>query len=88
MYRAGMESILGFRFRAGRLVLDPCIPRAWPGFQIRFRYHSARYEIRVENPKGVMRGVAHVELDGAPLDGAAITLLDDGATHQVRVVLG
>ena len=88
MYRAGLESILGFCFRAGRLVLDPCIPRAWPGFQIRFRYHSARYEIRVENPKGVMRGVAHVELDGRPIGGAAITLSDDGATHQVRVVLG
>ena len=88
MYRAGMEWILGFRFRAGMLVLDPCIPRAWPGFEIRFRYHAARYEIRVENPNGVMRGVSSVELDGAPVAGAAIALVDDGATHQVRVVLG
>jgi cyclic beta-1,2-glucan synthetase len=88
MYRAGMESILGFRFRAGKLVIDPCIPRAWPGFQIRFRYHGARYEIRVENPNGVMRGVSHVELDGEPVTAAAIALSDDGATHHVRVVLG
>ena len=36
------------------------------------------------------RGVAHVELDGEALpDGAAaIPLVDDGATHRVRVVLG
>jgi cyclic beta-1,2-glucan synthetase len=30
--------------------MDPCIPRAWPGFEIDFRYHSSRYEIAVENP--------------------------------------
>ena len=88
MYRAGMEWILGFRFRAGMLVIDPCIPRAWPGFQIHFRYHSARYEIQVENPKGVMRGVSSIELDGKPVEGTAIALADDGATHPVRVVLG
>src|SRR5437667_1871548 len=50
MYRAGLESILGFHVRGTRLVLDPCIPRAWPGFTIEFRYHAARYTIVVENP--------------------------------------
>ena len=34
-----------------RLVVDPCIPRAWPGFTIAFRHHSARYDIVVENPQ-------------------------------------
>ena len=60
------------------------------GFEIDFRYHSARYEIAVENPQGVSRGVAVSELDGQPLTGggAAIPLADDGATHRVRVVLG
>jgi cyclic beta-1,2-glucan synthetase len=89
MYRAGIEWILGFRPRGRFLHLDPCIPRAWPGFEIAFRYHSSRYEIRVENPHGVTRGVSAVILDGQVLvDGAAIPLADDGATHQVRLVLG
>jgi cyclic beta-1,2-glucan synthetase len=89
MHRAGIEWILGFRVQGGTLHLDPCIPRAWPGFEIRFRYHSARYEITVENPRGVTRGVSRVELDGQPLvGGAAIALADDGATHRVGVVLG
>src|SRR5205807_6197943 len=52
MYRAGLESMLGFRLRGMRLVVDPCIPREWPGFTIAFRYHSARYTIVVENPQG------------------------------------
>jgi cyclic beta-1,2-glucan synthetase len=90
MYQAGLEWILGFRLRGTTLLLDPCIPRAWPGYEIDFRYHSARYEIVVENPQGVSRGVASSELDGQALTGggARIPLADDGATHRVRVVLG
>jgi len=90
MYQAGVEWILGFRLRGTTLLLDPCIPRAWPRYEIDFRYHSATYEIVVENPQGVSRGVASSELDGQALagGGAAIPLADDGATHQVRVVLG
>ncbi|MGD0020618.1 MAG: phosphorylase, partial [Candidatus Limnocylindrales bacterium] len=90
MYQAGVEWILGFRLRGTTLLLDPCIPRAWPRYEIDFRYHSARYLIVVENPHGVSRGVASSELDGQALTGggAAIPLADDGATHHVRVVLG
>ena len=90
MYQAGIEGILGFRLRETTLVLDPCIPPAWPGYQIDFRHHGARYEIVVENPNGVSRGVASRELDGRTLaDGdVAIPLVDDGATHRIRVVLG
>jgi cyclic beta-1,2-glucan synthetase len=88
MYRAGIEWILGFRLRGTRLYLDPCIPRAWRRFEIRFRYHSARYEITVENPQGVARGVSSVERDGVSLGGRMpIELADDGANHHVRVVL-
>jgi cyclic beta-1,2-glucan synthetase len=90
MYQAGVESILGFRLRGTTLLIDPCIPRAWPGYQIDFRYHTARYEIVVENPQRVSRGVTTAELDGRVLAGAgaAIPLADDGVTHRVKVVLG
>jgi cyclic beta-1,2-glucan synthetase len=43
-------------FTGTRLYLDPCIPRAWRGFQLDFRYHSSRYDIVAENPHGVARG--------------------------------
>jgi cyclic beta-1,2-glucan synthetase len=70
------------------LLLDPCIPRAWPGFEIVYKYRSARYEIVVENPRGVSRGVASASLDGQALPGGRVPLADDGAVHKVRVVLG
>jgi cellobiose phosphorylase len=90
MYRAGLEEILGFRLRGATLLLDPCIPKTWPGFKIAFRYRSARYDIGVENPGGVCRGVVHAELDGVvlPENVGRIPLVDNSATHRVRLVLG
>jgi cyclic beta-1,2-glucan synthetase len=90
MYRAGIEWILGFRIRGTMMHLDPCIPRAWRGFEITFRYHSSRYEIVVENPQKVARGVCSIEVDGASLPAGSmdIQLADDSATHHVRVILG
>ena len=90
MYRAGLEWLLGFRVRGSLLQLDPCIPRAWPGFEVTFKYRESRYEVKVENPLGVMRGVSTVEVDGAslPLGAGPVRLVADGATHRVRIVLG
>ncbi len=90
MYRAGLESILGFHLKGTNLLIDPCIPRSWPGFEIAFRYHSTRYEIAVTNPHPVNRGVVSLSLDGnsLPHDVAQIPLSDDGATHKVEVILG
>jgi len=89
LYRASLEWILGFRVRGTMLSFDPCIPRNWSGYSIRFQYHSATYQIRVDNPSGVSRGVASISMDGKVLvDRANIPLADDGAAHQVQIVLG
>jgi len=89
LYRAGLEWILGFRIRGATLSIDPCIPRTWPGYSINFRYRSAKYEIRQQNPSGVSRGVVSISLDGSELaDRASVPLVDDGAVHQVLIVLG
>ena len=90
MYRVGLERILGFRLQGTALLLDPCIPKTWPHFELAFRHGASRYEIAVDNPHGVNRGVATVEVDGEafPERPALIPLLDDGAMHRVRVALG
>jgi cyclic beta-1,2-glucan synthetase len=88
MYRAGLESILGFKLRGDRLTMDPCIPRWWREFEIIYRRERTTYRIKVENPLAIHRGVAAVELDGAPQTVGEILLSDDGQTHTLRVVLG
>ena len=75
--------------RGSHLAIDPCIPAGWREYSIEFRYHSATYKIRVENPSGVTKGVRLTELDGKTLAGSAeIPLLDDAKIHNIRIVLG
>jgi cyclic beta-1,2-glucan synthetase len=46
------------------------------------------YEIVVDNPDRVSRGVVSVELDGILLGGDPIPLVDDAATHRARIRFG
>ena len=86
MYRAGLESILGFKLQKDLLEIDPCVPRWWRDFELVYRHGRAVYRIKVENPSGVSRGVVSVEVDGAAQK--VIELIDDEKTHNVRVVMG
>jgi cyclic beta-1,2-glucan synthetase len=88
MYRAGLESILGFKLHGDRLRIEPCIPRWWREYEITYRRGQSSYRIVIENPLAVCHGVASVELDGHLQIGGEILLTDDGQTHNVRVVLG
>jgi cyclic beta-1,2-glucan synthetase len=71
------------------LRVDPCIPRDWPGFSIVFRYHSTRYDIVVENPQAITRGITTIRMDDKVLPiEVPIMLVDDGATHRLHITLG
>jgi cyclic beta-1,2-glucan synthetase len=92
LYRAGIEAILGLRIEGGSVVIDPCIPSAWPGFEMTLRYRGATYEISVRNPEHVSRGVIAAELDGAsePVSQGTVrlSLREDRAVHAIVVTLG
>ena len=90
MYRAGTEGILGINLRGQTLVVDPCIPRSWNGYECTYRHGTSRYRICVSNPGGVSRGIVRASLDGVALagPGCEIKLLDDGRDHEALVTLG
>jgi cyclic beta-1,2-glucan synthetase len=88
MYRAGLENILGLRRHGSSFTMEPCIPSSWPDYNLVWRFGRTRYEITVSNPERRCRGIGDAQLDGASVDPCAIPLVDDGDTHQVRLVLG
>lgn len=51
---------------------------------------GTRYEIAVENPRGVSRRLVSLQLDGVtlPANQGRVPLVDDGTTHQVHAVVG
>lgn len=88
MYRAGLESILGFRLSGDQLRIDPCIPKLWEEFEIFYKRGTASYSILVSNRQD--HGAPHkrtIELNGVNLDSPEIQLVDDGKAHKIRVQL-
>ncbi len=88
MYRLGIEVILGLTRHGDILEIDPCIPGHWSGFRVTYRFGRTPYVVHVENPQGVPRGVRQIVLDGNPLTGQRIPLIDDGNQHEARVLMG
>lgn len=87
MYRAWVESLLGLQLKQGRLQIDPTIPAAWDQVKIRYRVGQAIYQILIENPDNIERGVAWVELDGRRIEGS-IALDREPVKHDLHVRMG
>jgi cellobiose phosphorylase len=87
-YQAAIQWILGVRPEYEGLRMDPCIPSHWDGFKIRRHFRHAWYEIEVQNPKHISKGVQSVYVDGESIQGTRAPILKDGLTHQVVVILG
>jgi cyclic beta-1,2-glucan synthetase len=83
MYRIWLEEVLGFRLCADILTIQPVIPAHWPGFEIRYRYRTATYEITVQREVTFENCV--VQLDGECVSANLIHLADDGLVHRVVV---
>jgi len=87
LYRAALENILGFQKHGETLSIEPCIPADWKEFEITYRYKTATYHIRVENPQAVCGGSVKIEVDGKLLSTNRLKLFADGMEHKVKVIL-
>jgi cellobiose phosphorylase len=86
-YQAATKYILGIRPTYTGLQIDPCIPSGWDGFKVIRKFRNTRYEIEVQNPEHVCKGIKSIWVDGKPASGNIVPIFVDGQTHQVRVVL-
>ena len=87
-YYCVANSILGIQPEFDGLKVDPCIPSDWKGFSVTRKFRGATYEITVENPSGVQKGILSVTLDGKPVDGNVLPVLPAGTVAKVQVVMG
>lgn len=86
-YLAATQWILGVRPTFEGLVIDPCIPESWRGFEVTRQWRGATYHITIRNPDGVSQGVASVELDGQFVTGP-IPPQGRGSINKVVVTMG
>ena len=82
------QYILGIQPTLAGLKIDPCIPHTMDGFTLRRVWRGATYEIVVENPDHLEKGVKAMTVDGKPVSGNILSPVPAGSTVQVKVVMG
>ena len=86
-YKAGIENILGLNIKNNVLKLEPCIPRDWKEYIIKYRYKNSIYNIKVKNENGKNTGVEKLYLNGQEVKEKQITLNGEGGIYEVEVYM-
>ncbi|MEG0615582.1 MAG: N,N'-diacetylchitobiose phosphorylase, partial [Oscillospiraceae bacterium] len=87
-YFAATRYILGVRPDFDFMTVDPCVPTDWKEFDVSREWRGALYNIHVENPDGVSKGVKSISVDGKKIDGLKIPMQKSGTTVNVTVTMG
>jgi cellobiose phosphorylase len=82
------QFILGIQPDYDGLIVDPCIPTGWKGFNITRKFRGATYRIEVQNLTGISKGVKEMIVDGKSQSSNLIPLFGDGKEHTVKVIMG
>lgn len=84
-YKAGIEYILGLKIRNEIMSIEPCIPKDWKEYNIKYKWKNSFYNIVVRNPNGKNWGVEEVILNGTRIENA-IKLQENGI-YNLEVIL-
>ena len=85
-YYAITQFILGIKPAYDGLEINPCIPSTWKEFKVKRKFRGAIYDITVQNPYGVCKGVQSLIVNGNLTEGNIIK--HQPGHHQVLVTLG
>ncbi len=81
------QFILGVQPSYDGLVINPCIPADWKGYEVNRRFRGADYKITVSNPSGLSKGVKSITLNGNKIEGNLVPMQPAGSTNVVEVTL-
>jgi len=66
------------------LRIEPCLPAAWEGFTVHYRYRETVYHIAVHQTPHTA-GERRLSIDGHDEAGMAVPLVDDRREHRVEM---
>ena len=85
-YFSATRYMLGIRPDYDKLIVDPCIPKDWDHFRVSRIWRGALYDIVVENPRHVSKGIETILVNGRQQQ--CIPALPAGEHAEVKVILG
>ena len=86
-YKAGVEDLLGIKVEKGYLKINPCIPKDWKEYQIKYQWKESIYNITVKNLDGKNTfedGISKVLLNGNEVENL-IKLDGSRNSYQIEV---
>lgn len=87
-YMAGIEYILGFKIKNNTIKIDPCIPKDWKEYEIKYRYENAIYNIKIKNPDGKNKGVTKIFVNGKEIEKEnGIKLEKNANVYNIEVIM-
>ena len=87
LYIAGIENILGMKIENGYLKMNPCIPNEWKEYEIRYKYKTSVYDIKVKNPNNKETGVEKFTINGEEIEDKQVLLKDDGKIYVIEITM-
>ncbi|HIZ56219.1 MAG TPA: glycosyl transferase [Firmicutes bacterium] len=87
-YNSIAQWILGIRPDYDALIVDPCIPAEWTGFDVTRQFRGATYQIKVVNDQHVEKGISYMVVDGSRMDSNRIPVFADGKEHEIIAYMG
>jgi len=82
------QYILGVRPEYDGLSINPCIPPEWDGFTVQRKFRNALYNITVQNPNHISKGIREILVDDKKITGNILPPFEDEKTHNVKVIMG
>lgn len=87
MFRVSFDYVLGIRPTYKGLLIDPVIPSHWNTFSASRKYRGTLYNIIVENPEHVEKGVKEIFVDGNRIDENVLPV-SKSEVCTVKVIMG
>jgi len=81
------QHILGVQPDYDGLIVDPCIPEKWNGFKITRKFRGTTFNIEIQNPNHVSKGVKELWVEGIKTEGNKIPI-QNKKECDVIVVMG
>ena len=85
-YIAGIEYILGLKIEKGYLRIEPCIPKDWKEYLMRYKWENSIYNIKVINQNQKNTGVEKVLLNGEEVENK-IKLDGSNKVYNIEVYM-
>ena len=82
------QYILGVYPTHNGLSIDPCVPKNFGDFELTRKFREGTYNIKVQNPDNVEKGIKSITVDGQAIDGCVIPYVKGKETYDVVVTMG